>query len=160
MAWPNGSNTQPQDLQHKGCWFHIPQSSHNDCTKKSFHYKEENSQSPDHKHGALGPPGTGSQDFHVFLPLASEKLAGEGDGLPVPLFMLLHGMVTRAAWRMTRLSVSSWKILDQNSSLHRMVLNCPFKFWQLCMGLCVHQHVWAWAWARTLAERSHSKSSL
>jgi len=73
----------------------------------SSRYKEENFQSPGYKHRVLGPHGMGSQDLSLFLPLALEKPAREGDKLRAVLPMLLYVLGTRAVWRMFLLLESS-----------------------------------------------------
>lgn len=113
-----------------------------DCIDLSLHWREEKVQSPNQN---IGPwcPWHRQPGLHVVLPLAFQKPAEEGEGLSAPLSMLSHGIVSRAVWRITRLSASSCKVLDQTSWLHesRMVLKCPFWFWQLCVGLCAHWRV-------------------
>lgn len=115
-----------------------------DCIDLSLHWREEKVQSPNQN---IGPwcPWHRQPGLHVVLPLAFQKPAEEGEGLSAPLSMLSHGIVSRAVWRITRLSASSCKVLDQTSWLHKssMVLKCPFWFWQLCVGLCAHRHVCA-----------------
>ena len=73
----------------------------------SLHYKEEKVQSPDYKYRALGPHGTGSQDLSLLLSSVLDKPAREGGKLAAALPMLLHGLGTRAVWRMLLLPESS-----------------------------------------------------
>lgn len=102
IACRNGSNTQPQDLQHERIlvphplllWLIV------NCIKMNLHCKNW-VQSPNQN---IGPWNYLAQTIWLSLSALSIRKASRGrEWFAWALFMLLHGIVPRAAGRMARL---------------------------------------------------------
>lgn len=157
IACPNGSNTQPRDLQHEGIlvphplllWLIV------NCIKMNLHYKIW-VQSPDQNTGPWEHP---AQAACLSLSALSIWKASRGRGwFAWALFMLLHGIVPRAAGRMMRLHhlvsfgpklQTTWK----QNGVEMPILILAAR--HVHIGTCVHQCVCA---CMRLAKRSQSKS--